>query len=315
MLRALIIGHTGQDGRILWDQLAARNFSIVGVSRRETRSRAAVWDRTVDIADSSSVAQLVTHFAPDQIYFLAAHHHSSQDAGAGDVDAWQESWRVHVNAFGNVLLAAKEACPRARIFYASSSRVFGEATGTPQNESTPFRPVCIYGVTKVSAMVLADYYRRTHGMRVTCGILFNHESPLRGAQFVSQRVVNGLAAIKLGRADSLQIGSLDARVDWGYAPDYTRAMQLMLESEHVGDFVVATGCTHSVREMVAIAAEHLGVAWEGRVVETSRLLTRSSQDLCGDSTRLRESTGWAPAVSFRDMVGILADAAIARLHQ
>jgi GDPmannose 4,6-dehydratase len=161
-------------------------------------------------------------------------------------------------------------------------------------------------------MVLADYYRRTHGVRVACGILFNHESPLRGEQFVSQRVVNGLAAIKFGRAEVFHVGSLDAKVDWGYAPDYTRAMQLMLESDLEGDFVVATGRTHSLREFVSIAAEHMGVEWEGRVVEKARILTRPSQGLCGDAARLRRATGWAPSVDFRGMVGILADAAVAR---
>jgi GDPmannose 4,6-dehydratase len=312
MPRALIIGHAGQDGRILWDQLAARGFSLVGISRSTVRAWHADWNAAVDVTDAQAVRAFMADFAPEQIYYLAAHHHSSQDTGSGDADAWEESWNVHVHGFANVLRAARESSPDVRVFYASSSRVFGEAITSPQDESTPLRPVCIYGVTKVSAMVLADYYRRTHGLFVSCGILFNHESPLRGAQFVSQRVVGGLNAIKSGHAESLQVGSLGARVDWGYAPDYTRAMQLILESGQAGDFVIATGRTHSVRDMVAIAAEYLGIEWEGRVVETARILKRAPQELCGDASRLRRLTGWEPSVDFREMIHILVDATKSR---
>ena len=314
MPRALIIGHAGQDGRILWDQLVTRGFSLVGISRNSVRSWHADWDAAVDITDGQAVRALMTDFAPDQIYYLAAHHHSSQDAGAGDADAWAESWNVQVHGFANVLRAARESNPDVRVFYASSSRVFGEAITSPQDESTPLEPVCIYGVTKVSAMVLADYYRRTHGLFVSCGILFNHESSLRGSQFVSQRVVDGLTAIKSGQAKSLHVGSLAARVDWGYAPDYTRAMQLILESGQASNFVIATGRTHSVRDMVEIAAEYLGIEWEGRVVETARILKRDPQELCGDASKLRRVTGWEPSVDFREMIHILVDAAKSRLE-
>lgn len=315
MQRALIIGDGGQDGRILWEQLAARGFSLIGISRHAARTREAQWGETVDIADPSSVRRLMERFNPDQVYYLAAHHHSSQEPGADETEAWQDSWAVHVHSFSHFLRAAADCCPRARFFYASSSRVFGEASVSPQDESTPLKPCCIYGVTKVSAMMVADYYRRTHGTYVSCGILFNHESPMRGAQFVSQRVADGLVAIKYGRATSLQIGSLDARVDWGYAPDYTRAMQLILEAGQAEDFVIASGETHSVQEMIAIAADHLDLPWEGRVVEAARILHRNPQDLCGDPSRLRQVTGWKPSIDFREMTCILVDAAITRHHE
>jgi GDPmannose 4,6-dehydratase len=198
----------------------------------------------------------------------------------------------------------------ARIFYAASSRVFGEVEASPQNEGTPFRPTCVYGITKALGMMLADYYRRNHKMFVSCGILFNHESPLRGREFVSQRIVNGLVALKTGRATSLQIGDLNARVDWGYAPDYTRAMQLILDASAPDDFVIASGETHSVREMIEIAAEFLEIDWEGRVVENAQILRRNPQDLCGDASRLRRLTGWQPSASFREMVQIMAKAAL-----
>jgi GDPmannose 4,6-dehydratase len=312
MPRALIIGHSGQDGSLLWEQLAARGFELVGLSRRGVRAHEVAWDAPVDIGDPGAVHQFVDAFRPDQVYFLAAHHHSSEQLRSDDADLWRGSWQVHVHAFGHVLAAAADCCPQARIFYASSSRIFGDAETSPQNEDTPLRPSCIYGVTKASGMLLADYYRRVHGLFVACGILFNHESPLRGPQFVTRRVVDGLVELKRGSRSSFEIGSLDARVDWGYAPDYTRAMQMILDGGQAEDFVVASGRTHSVRELAATAAQYLNLDWEDRVVETSAILQRDAQELCGDAARLRAAVGWKPSVDFRGMVRILVDAALAR---
>lgn len=309
---ALIVGHQGQDGRILWSQLAERGFSLVGVSRHAVDAHDAEPCDRVDLADIASIRLLLKQIRPQQVYYLAAHHHSSQDVVADEACIWRESWRVHVEGLGNVLEAVGDHCPEARVFYASSSRVFGQAVTSPQDERTRMLPTCIYGVTKASGMQLADYYRRVRGLFVACGILFNHESPLRGSQFVTQRVLDGLVALKRGQISSFEIGSLDARVDWGYAPDYTRAMQLILETDRPQDFVVATGRAHSVRDLVTTAAHYLGVDWEGHVVETSSILQRKTQDLCGSAERLREATGWSPSLDFRGLVQVLADAAIAR---
>jgi GDPmannose 4,6-dehydratase len=225
---------------------------------------------------------------------------------------WQASWAVHVQAFLNFLTAVRECHPAARIFYASSSRVFGQAAVSPQNENTPLRPACVYGVTKAMGMMLADYHRRNHGVFASCGILFNHESPLRGRDFVSRRVVEGLVAVRTGRMKTLQIGDLNARVDWGYAPDYTRAMQLILEADAPDDFVVASGKIHAVREMIEIAAEYLDLQWQGCVVENGQILQRNPQDLCGDASRLRRVTGWQPRTSFREMVQTMVKSALDR---
>lgn len=309
MRRALIIGHTGQDGRILWDQLLERDFAVVGVSRRDVRTHGVEWTAPVDIGDGGSVQALVEAIGPSQVYYLAAHHHSSQDAGMRAADNWGQSWAVHVHGFGNVLQALLAAAPEARIFYAASSRVFGgTAVAALLDEATPHRPDDIYGLTKAAGMLLADYHRRVHRQFVSCGILFNHESPLRGAQFVTKRVVRDLVAITRGEATRLEVGSLAARVDWGYAPDYTRAMQQMLEAPEAGDFVVATGTTHSVRDLVDVAASHLGIDWREVVIETDGLLQRSPQGLCGNAARLRSETGWAPSINFPDMVRLLVDA-------
>jgi GDPmannose 4,6-dehydratase len=215
-----------------------------------------------------------------------------------------------VHGFGHLLQAIASAAPECRTFYAASSRVFGCAEVPFVDETTPFRPDDSYGVTKAAGILLADYYRRVHGIFVSCGILFNHESPLRGPQFVTQRVVRGLVAVARGEATHLELGNLDARVDWGYAPDYTRAMQAMLEAPVPADFVVATGATNSVRDLVEVAATHLGIDTSNVVIETGALLKRGAQGLRGNAARLRAATGWAPSVDFRTMVRILIDAAL-----
>lgn len=309
MPRALIIGHTGQDGRILWDQLLERGFALVGVSRSSVRMHGMAWTAPVDIADSRSVQALIEAFAPTQVYYLAAHHHSSQDAGINASDIWERSWAVHVHGFGHVLQALTAVAPASRVFYASSSRVFGAGDGSAVDETTPHRPDDSYGVTKAAGMLLADHYRRVHGLFVSCGILFNHESPLRGPQFVTQRVVRGLVAVARGEASTLELGSLDSRVDWGYAADYTRAMQAMLKAKDPSDFVVATGTTHSVLDLVEIAAARLGLDWRRIVVEKGGVLQRGAQGLCGDASRLRSATGWTPSITFSAMVASLVDAA------
>ena len=314
MPRALIVGHTGQDGQILWGQLADRGFSLAGISRTNVRSTLAGFGAMVDIANGAQVEKFLQSFAPDQIYFLAALHHSSEEEN-DPRNVWSASWSVHVDAFVNFLWASRGLPKPPRIFYASSSRIFGDAKGTPQNETTPLQPLCVYGATKTAAMTVADYFRRVHDVFVSCGILFNHESPLRGPQFVSQRIVDGLAAMKAGLAESLVLGSLDARVDWGYAPDYTVAMQRILDCDAPADFVIASGKTHTIREFVEVAAEILGVDIRGRIIESSNLLTRRSQDLCGDASKLRAATGWSPSCSFKQMVAILSENARRRLQQ
>lgn len=311
MSRTLIIGHAGQDGRILWDQLAARGDALIGIGRTDMRTSGAAWASKIDVMDAREMRALVEAFAPTQAYYLAAHHHSSQDAGIQATDIWDRSWAVHVHGFGHLLQAVASAAPECRTFYAASSRVFGRAEVSLVDETTPFRPDDSYGVTKAAGILLADYYRRVHGIFVSCGILFNHESPLRGPQFVTQRVVRGLVAVARGEATRLELGNLDARVDWGYAPDYTRAMQAMLEVSTPADFVVATGATHSVRDLVDVAATHLGIDASNVVVETGTLLKRGAQGLRGNAARLHAATGWVPSVDFRSMVRILIDAAIA----
>jgi GDPmannose 4,6-dehydratase len=305
----LIVGSDGQDGRLLWSQLEEQNCTTVGLSRDGTKALACAPPDFVDIRDRKMVRRVVVDFQPDRIFFLAAHHHSSQDSGSRDDDVWTFGWEVNVEAFRHFLEAVRITGMGARIFYASSSRVFGVPTVSPQTESTPIRPACLYGISKAAAMMLARYYREAHGLWVSCGILYNHESPLRGESFISQRVANTLVAIKHGACNRLEIGDLNARVDWGYAPDYTIAMQLILNAANPDDFVIATGETHTVREMVEIAADYLDLDWTKVVIENPRLLQRSSLPLCGDASHLRQRTGWRPSINFKQLIRLLVQSA------
>jgi GDPmannose 4,6-dehydratase len=308
-VRVLIIGSAGQDGRILWEQLQEEGHELAGVTRSHVRTLRDPLP-AVDIGSERDVRCLIEDFAPDRIFFLAAHHHSSEDRTGGDGELWNLSWRTHVDAFRNVLETVRVTGLPARTFYASSSRVFGTPTCSPQTEETPIKPSCIYGITKATGMMLARYYRERHAVWASCGILYNHESPVRGPQFLSQKVARGLVAVKENRQATLEVGSLDSRVDWGYAPDYTRAMRMILEAPHADDFVIATGKTHTVREMIEIAADFLGFSWQTAVIENPSLLQRPTLPLCGDASRLRAATGWSPTHAFEDMVRLMIGAAL-----
>jgi len=311
-MRALIVGHCGQDGSYLWEQLRARGAALIGLSRQQHDRLGTAVLVDGQWQSATGLRALLQAFQPHQIYYLAAYHHSAQQHSEDDSSLWERSHEVHVAQFHRLLQAACETGIDTRIFYAASSRISGAAETAPQNEDTPRRPACVYGLTKSTGMMLADFYRRTQGIPISCGILYNHESPRRGAAFVSQRVVEGLMAHKFDGAPELRLGSLAARVDWGYAPDYTQAMQCILESASAQDFVIATGVTHAVGDLVRVAAEYLGLDWQRCVFEDQSLLRRPSQELCGDITRLHQATGWRPAVSFESMVGFMVDAALAR---
>jgi GDPmannose 4,6-dehydratase len=304
-MRGLIVGASGQDGRILSKQLEERGYSVLGISRSGTKALHCTWSDPVDICNEEDVRHVVNTFRPDELYFLAAYHHSSQDPTSREVEVWTMSWTVHVEAFKYFLESIRIIGLPTRIFLASSSRIFGMPATSPQTEQTPYNPVCVYGITKVTAMMLAKHYRELHGVWVSTGILYNHESQYRDGCFVSKKVAATLVAIKRGRESRLEVGRLDAQVDWGYAPDYTHAMQLILSAEVPDDFIVATGKIHTVQDMIEIAARYLDLDWRKVVVENPALLQRPSFPLLGDASRLRERTGWIPSTGFQRMVEIL----------
>ncbi len=309
MKRALIVGSDGQDGSLLYDRLTGDGVPALGLARDSIRGGGGNEFKPVGVHSRTDVKSLLKKWRPSEIYYLAAVHQASEDAvKADDVRLFEESLSVHVTGLVNLLDVLKEMLPHASVFYAASSLVFGDAEVSPQDESTPFQPRCIYGITKVAGVQVCRYYRERHGVRVSAGFLYNHESPIRRENFVSRKIVRAATNIAAGGRDKLVIGNLSAQVDWGYAPDVIDAMIRIVRQPRSDDYIVATGETHSVREFVEIAFDRLGLDWRLHVEERPMLLTRRSTVRVGDATRLREHTGWRPTISFRRMVEILVDA-------
>ncbi|MCS6774991.1 MAG: GDP-mannose 4,6-dehydratase [Chloroherpetonaceae bacterium] len=316
MKTALITGVTGQDGSYLAELLLEKGYRVVGVVRRSSTENferiAHIKERLelaqADLLDQYSLIDVVRVYQPDEIYNLAAQSFVPT------------SWNQPVltgefTALGvtRMLEAIRLVKPDARFYQASSSEMFGKVRETPQTEQTPFYPRSPYGVAKVYGHYITVNYRESYGLFAVSGILFNHESPRRGYEFVTRKVSNGVARIKLGLDRELRLGNLEARRDWGFAGDYVRAMWLMLQQEHPADYVVATGETHSVRELVEIAFQHVGLDWREYVVQDPAFYRPAEVDLLvGDASRARRELGWQPTVNFRQLIEMMVDADLAR---
>jgi GDPmannose 4,6-dehydratase len=318
MDRVMIIGHSGQDGTLLFERLQREGRQVLGVGRTGTRHNLQTgkeYESPVDILDRAAVENAVRSFAADAIFYLAAYHHSADDLAAADsADLYLRSHDIHVRGLLNVLEAARRHAPRTRIFYAASSHCFGEPAAPLQDETTPLRPFSPYGITKTTGVQLCRMYREDNGMRASVGFLYNHESPLRKPNFLSSRIVRCAVEISRGRSGKLVLGDLSARVDWGYAPDYVDAMIRILQLDSADDFVVATKESHSVEEFVDIAFMHFGIDWRLHVeVQPARVVKRVVE-LVGDNSKLRAATGWSPSVSFQGMVRTLVDTELQRIE-
>jgi GDPmannose 4,6-dehydratase len=312
MNRALITGITGQDGSYLAELLLAKGYEVHGVVRRsssDTRGRiahlAAVTLHRGDMADGGSIARIVHDVKPTEVYNLAAQSHVGESFG-------QPEYTGDVTGVGTLRLleAVQRHAPDARFYQASSSEMFGGMLGTaPQNEATPFHPRSPYGCAKVYAHHQVVNYRESYGLHASCGILFNHESPRRGEEFVTRKIARAVGRIAAGRQDKLHLGNLDAKRDWGFAGDYVQAMWLMLQQETPDDYVIATGETHTVREFCEMAFARVGLRWEEHVVVDPALFRPAEVDLLlGDASKAREVLGWKPRWSFRSLVNEMVDA-------
>jgi GDPmannose 4,6-dehydratase len=302
---AIITGSGGQDGTLLSHFLTSLGYKVVGLTHGVG---------AVNLADAAAVAALVADEQPDEVYHLAAYHHSAQDKLVDDRQVLEASWDIHVRAAGNLLDAVRARWPETRVFYASSCHIFGEPLITPQDENTSCRPTGLYGITKLAGSHLCRYYRQHRGVFVAVGILFNHESPLRGPQFVSKKIAHAAAAIAVGRQHQLVLGDLDAEIDWGFAGDYVSAMHAILQLDQPDDFVIASGEKHSVREFVELAFGQLGLDWRQHVrVEAGLLRGTTRPTLMGDASKLRRATGWKPATSFPGLVRLMVDAELERV--
>jgi GDPmannose 4,6-dehydratase len=315
--RALITGVTGQDGSYLAELLLAEGYEVAGMVRRASTDSVEriehLLDRLLivqgDLLDQASLVRVLEESRPDEVYNLAAQSFVPTSFRQPVLTA--EFTAVGVT---RLLEALRTAAPEARFYQASSSEMFGHVTETPQSERTPFHPRSPYGVAKAYAHHMTVNYREAYGLFAVSGILFNHESPRRGLEFVTRKITDGVARIRLGLADDLRLGNLEARRDWGFAGDYVRAMWLMLQQDEPADFVIGTGKDHSVRDFVEAAFAHAGIDPSGHVIEDPALLRPAEVDhLLADSTLARDRLGWAPETSFDELVTMMVDADLARL--
>jgi GDPmannose 4,6-dehydratase len=316
---ALITGITGQDGSYLAELLLDEGYRVVGMTRRSstaTNERIAhLRDRLElvqgDLLDQASLVAALHDVRPDEVYNLAAQSFVPT--------SWNQP--VLTGEFTGLgvtrmLEAVRQVDPSVRFYQASSSEMFGKVREEPQNELTPFHPRSPYGVAKAYGHFLTVNYRESYGMFAVSGILFNHESPRRGLEFVTRKVTDGVARVKLGLADRLLLGNLDAARDWGFAGDYVRAMWMMLQSPEPRDYVVATGVTHTVRDLCRVAFAHVGLDYETHV-DTDPIYYRPAEvdHLRGDATRARAELGWEPSVTFEGLVAMMVDADMARVQR
>jgi GDPmannose 4,6-dehydratase len=310
--RALVTGITGQDGSYLAELLLAKGYEVVGVVRRASTDHYERIDHLMgrvtiadaDLLDPSSLMMALEMSQADEVYNLAAQSFVPTSFRQPVLTA--EFTAVSV---ARLLEAVRQVRPQARFYQASSSEMFGKVTETPQTELTRFHPRSPYGVAKVYGHWITVNYREAYGLFATSGILFNHESPRRGLQFVTRKISHAVARIKHGLQDKLELGNLDARRDWGYAGDYVEAMWRMLQQEQPGDYVIATGRTHTVREFCEIAFAHVGLDWRAHVVTDPKFLRPAEVDLLqGDASKAQRELGWSPRVDFPGLVRMMTDA-------
>jgi GDPmannose 4,6-dehydratase len=310
--KALITGITGQDGSYLAELLLEKGYDVHGLIRRSSSFNTwridGVRDRLElhygDLVDQNSLMRTLEAIEPDEVYNLAAQSHVK-------VSFEMPEYTTDVTAMGvlRVLDAVRALSPKTRVYQAGSSEMFGLIQENPQTERTPFHPRSPYGVSKVFGHWMAVNYREGYGMHVSNGILFNHESPRRGENFVTRKITMGLAAIRKGKVKELRLGNLDAQRDWGFAKDYVEAMWLMLQQEKPDDYVIATGETHSVREFLDEAFAYAGLDWKGFVKVDPKYFRPAEVDLLlGDPSKARRVLGWQPKVTFKALVRLMVDA-------
>jgi GDPmannose 4,6-dehydratase len=317
MPRALITGITGQDGSYLAELLLDKGYEVFGVVRRTSHHSyeriehllGRVEILPADLLDQHSLTIVLKDAMPDEVYNLAAQSYVptswSQPVLTGEFTALGVT---------RILEAIRLACPTARFYQASSSEMFGRAVETPQRESTPFYPRSPYGVAKCYGHWITVNYRESYGLYAVSGILFNHESPRRGIEFVTRKVTDGVARIRAGLATELRLGNLDAQRDWGFAGDYVDAMWRMLQQPEPRDYVIGTGQTHTVRKLVELAFGHAGLDWQRYVKLDERFMRPAEVDvLLADPSRARQELGWVPSVGFEALVRMMVDADLARV--
>jgi GDPmannose 4,6-dehydratase len=315
--RAIITGITGQDGSYLAELLLSKGYEVVGTVRRASAPNFwrvqhildRVTLRPADLLDQLSILRLVDEVRPHEFYNLAA-----MSFVPASWDQPMLTGEYNAQGVTRVLEAIRQVDPSIKMYQASSSEMFGKVREVPQNEETPFYPRSPYGVSKVFAHYITVNYRESYHLFAVSGMLFNHESPRRGLEFVTRKVTDGVARIKLGLTDSLSLGNLDAHRDWGFAGDYVKAMWLMLQQDRADDYVIATGVSKSVRDLVEIAFAHAGLDWQKHVKLDPKLIRPAEvEHLIGDCSKAKTQLGWIPSVDFKGLITMMVDADLQRV--
>ena len=324
MKRALITGITGQDGLYLSELLLSKGYEVYGLIRGQNNPKIDLVKRTVpdvklltgDITDLASLIRAFGVAQPDEVYNLGAISFVAYSWENASITADVTGQGV-LNVLEATRLYAGDDLAKVRFYQASSSEMFGKVQDVPQRETTLLWPRSPYGVAKVFGHYMTINYRESYGMHASSGILFNHESPRRGPEFVTRKVTQAVARISLGLQDQIALGNLDAKRDWGFAGDYVEAMWLMLQQDEADDYVVATGETHSIRELLDVAFRHVGIDdWEGKVFQDPRFFRPAEVDLLiGDPAKAREKLGWTPKVGFEDLVRMMVENDLAEQKQ
>jgi GDPmannose 4,6-dehydratase len=315
--RAIITGITGQDGSYLAELLLAKGYEVVGTVRRASAPNFwrvqhlldRITIKPADLLDQLSLIRVIDEVRPHELYNLAA-----MSFVPASWDQPMLTGEFNAQGVTRVLEAVRQVDPGIRLYQASSSEMFGKVREVPQNELTPFYPRSPYGVSKVFAHYITVNYRESYDLFAVSGMLFNHESPRRGLEFVTRKVTDGVARIKHGLTSTLALGNLDAKRDWGFAGDYVRAMWSMLQQERPDDYVIATGISHSVRDLVEVAFGHVGLDWRKHVTLDPKLIRPAEvEHLIGDSTKARTELSWQPSVDFAGLIGMMVDADLERV--
>jgi len=300
MRKALIIGHHGQDGRLMSGYLSSLGYEVRGWGREGCDVLPGTYG--MSICDFEAVSMVMREWQPDEVYHFAAHHHSSEQTAEDEQALFEKCVDVNVMSLVHFLRASSEHSPATRIFYASSSRIFGAPQGGVASEDTDFEPVCVYGFTKLTALHACRYFRRCHGLHVSVGVLFNHESVHRPAHYFSKKVIQGALSIRQGLQKELRLGSLSAGADWGYTPDTVRKIHRMMQMPEGGDYVIATGKAHTAAKFVETAFSLVGLDWREHVRADAVAGCKARPLLRGDDTRFRKECDWDEKRSFQDMI-------------
>jgi GDPmannose 4,6-dehydratase len=316
--RAIITGITGQDGSYLAELLLAKGYEVVGTVRRSSAPNFwrvqhlldRITIKPADLLDQLSIIRVIDEVRPHELYNLAA-----MSFVPASWDQPMLTGEFNAQGVTRVLEAVRQVDPSIRMYQASSSEMFGKVREVPQSELTPFYPRSPYGVSKVFAHYITVNYRESYDLFAVSGMLFNHESPRRGLEFVTRKVTDGVARIKQGLTSTLSLGNLDAKRDWGFAGDYVNAMWLMLQQDRPDDYVIATGISHSVRDLVEVAFAHVGLDWRKHVTLDPKLIRPAEvEHLIGDSAKARTQLGWKPSVDFAGLIRMMVDADLERVQ-